>query len=246
VGTSETWTPSRRLQAAALAERDRIERELARLDERYAELTTLLDDVHSARLELRDKLNVLNGLLHEHAAQAPAPDPADGPVLPTTENGHGGPATTTSTLVPLRGARIREAAVQVLASSPRAREAIHYRDWFALFMQAGFIPAGKEPAATFLTQLGRSPVVRRTTEAGVYELDFDFPDRARARLNELRAALQKAHEVTADADLPSLAAARETRTKLSQEVESVERALEEALRSLEAPEPEVDPVAVAV
>jgi hypothetical protein len=96
------------------------------------------------------------------------------------------------------------------------------------------VPAGKNPLATFLTQLGRSPVIKRATEPGVYQLDRDFPQHARVRLNQPRAELRRAHEAPVDADADTLAAARECRTALFTEVERLERDLEETLRSLGA------------
>lgn len=50
-----------------------------------------------------------------------------------------------------------------------------------LIFSHGFMPAGKDPLATFLTQVGRSPVVKRTSNAGVFVLDRDFIVTARRR-----------------------------------------------------------------
>jgi hypothetical protein len=134
--------------------------------------------------------------------------------------------------VVLKGARIRETAVRVLAATPQADQAIHYRTWFELLEQQGFVPTGKDPLATFLTQIGRSPVVRRTTSAGLYTLDLNFPERARARLAQLHAELQAAHDLPADAGVDDITRARERRAAVSADIEATERALQEALRSL--------------
>jgi hypothetical protein len=126
------------------------------------------------------------------------------------------------------------------ASSPRAYEPVHYRDWYALVEQAGFVPAGKDPLATFLTQLGRSPAVTRTSEPGVYQLDHDFPYRATDRLRKLRAQLRELHDAPPDAGLDGIARAREARSQVSAAVDDLERQLEEALGSLTPPQaPEV-------
>lgn len=132
----------------------------------------------------------------------------------------------------LRGARIREAAVRVLADSPRRTEAVHYREWYELFLAHGFVPAGANPLATFLVQLGRSPAVRRTTQSGVYQLDLDFPSRTRARLAELRDELGHLHASHSEARLSSLVEARERRAQITTQIDRHERELEEALRSL--------------
>ena len=61
----------------------------------------------------------------------------------------------------LRGPAIRREAVCVVLAHPDRPDALHYRDWFALLKQAGFEVAGKDPLATFLTQLSRSPPCAR-------------------------------------------------------------------------------------
>ena len=88
--------------------------------------------------------------------------------------------------------------------------------------------AGKDPLATFLTQLSRSPAVRKTTEAGVYQLDSEAPDRLRRRLGELQAELRAVTGSPSATD--DLAAVRRRREQVLVEVAQVERALEEVLR----------------
>ena len=48
---------------------------------------------------------------------------------------------------------------------------MHYREWYELLERAGHEIAGKDPLAVFLTQISRSPAVRRGARAGIYELD---------------------------------------------------------------------------
>jgi hypothetical protein len=226
VATRETYAPSRRMQSAAAAERSRIERELARLDARRAELARELAAVDEGREELQDQLRVLDRFVHTFEDDGSPGSPRLS-VVPEPANGSsGGDAKV------LRGARIRETAVRVLAGTPEARGPVHYRTWFELFTNAGFLAAGKDPLATFLTQVSRSPVVERTSSGGVYQLDFAFPRRARERLAELRAQLQEAQALAADAGVEDIAAARERRAELTTELAASERALEEALRSL--------------
>jgi hypothetical protein len=59
VSISETWTPSRRLKAAA-AERESIARELARVAARERELESELAALHDVRAELEHQFNVLD------------------------------------------------------------------------------------------------------------------------------------------------------------------------------------------
>ena len=59
----------------------------------------------------------------------------------------------------LRGERLRQVAIEILRSELGAGESIHYRDWFRLVRAAGHRVAGKDPVATFLTQVSRSEAV---------------------------------------------------------------------------------------
>lgn len=130
---------------------------------------------------------------------------------------------------------IRETAVRTLLASEGEIEALYYRDWFQLLAEAGYVIRGKDPLAVVLTQLSRSPVVRRSTQAGVYELDRDAPRELRARLNELHEQLRRM--TTAPSAATDLAEARARREQLATDVRHVEKALEEASRLLEAPAP---------
>jgi len=132
----------------------------------------------------------------------------------------------------LRGPAIRRVAVEVLLARTDRPEALHYREWFALLRDAGFEVAGKDPLAVFLTQLSRSPVVRRGTQAGVYELDLGAPALLETRLDRLHDELRRLTarpEATAD-----LAAIRGRREQLTIEINQTEKALEEARAALAA------------
>lgn len=71
----------------------------------------------------------------------------------------------------LRGQRLREVAVGLIARRGMLGEPIHYREWFELLVAEGHSVEGKDPLATFLTQVTRSPVVLREGEPGVYRVD---------------------------------------------------------------------------
>jgi hypothetical protein len=153
----------------------------------------------------------------ERLARLPA-EPRAGDAA-RTPAGHGG-ATV------LRGPAIRRAAIEVLRALPERTEALHYRAWFDAVRAAGFDVAGKDPLAVFLTQLSRSPVVRRGTQSGVYEVDADAPRRLRDRLDALHADLRgltAAPSATAD-----LTAIRARRGAITTQITQVEKALEEA------------------
>jgi hypothetical protein len=233
VAAAEHWTPSRRMQAAAAAERERVERELRRLSERENTLARELDAIRTARSALQDELSVLLRLSRDRAKSDAAFAKGEqrrlrvvADSLPTAEAGRD---------VVLRGAQIRETAVRVLASTDQADQAVHYRTWFDLLRYEGFLPAGKDPLATFLTQIGRSPVVQRSTAAGVYSLDLGVLERMRARLAQLEGSLQELNQVSVGTDVDEIARIRRTRDRLVTEVASTKRTLAEALRSLGAP-----------
>jgi hypothetical protein len=59
----------------------------------------------------------------------------------------------------LRGARLREVAIEVLRASGRGESPIHYREWYDLVRAAGKHVTGKDPVATFLNQINRAPEV---------------------------------------------------------------------------------------
>ncbi|MBB4664867.1 hypothetical protein [Conexibacter arvalis] len=189
---------STRLARAAGAERMALLREREKLTRRRDAAARQLATVERQLAEVQERLELIDRLVPEAANVHPLParPAADG----------------------LRGAAIRQAAVEVLRG--RGPGPIHYKEWFDAMGAAGHAIAGKDPLAVFLTQLSRSPVVRRTAEAGVYELDRTAPAALRARLERLHARLA---EQSAD---------RDERDRLVAEIAIAERALDEAERAL--------------
>jgi hypothetical protein len=71
----------------------------------------------------------------------------------------------------LRGERLREVALAVLAEELGPGREIHYRDWFALVQRAGHQIGGRDPLATFLAQVNRADgVVSIGRRSGRYRL----------------------------------------------------------------------------
>lgn len=71
----------------------------------------------------------------------------------------------------LRGQRLREIAVDLLRREKGIGTIVHYRDWYALLGDAGLRVAGKDPLATFLTQVARAPGVESVKpRSGLYRL----------------------------------------------------------------------------
>jgi hypothetical protein len=71
----------------------------------------------------------------------------------------------------IRGERLREIATDVLWRHHRLGDVVHYRQWFELVVAEGHRIGGKNPAATFLTQVARVQSVERVgRRSGLYKL----------------------------------------------------------------------------
>jgi hypothetical protein len=77
----------------------------------------------------------------------------------------------------LRGQRLQEIAIRVLAERHPEGEPIHYRQWYGLLREAGYLIGGKDPQATFLSSISRSPHVRSMGgRSGLYVIAGDGED----------------------------------------------------------------------
>lgn len=217
--TQRTSGPSARLLRAVAAERDDLERRRDALLERRRRVQDELDEIEASVAEFDERLALISRLAGDDSRSH------DGnPVVARDSPGDGARPV-------LRGPAIRAAAVQVLLAHPRRPEALHYRQWFELLAEAGYAVVGKDPLAVFLTQLSRSPLVSRGTKAGVYELDLHAPTRLRRQLEGLQAQLR---ELTASpsSSATDLSSIRGRRTALNVEIGRIERALEEAEKTM--------------
>jgi hypothetical protein len=217
--------PSNRLLRAAAAEHADLARHRERLVDERDKLLLELRRLDDALVAADERLRVLAQLNDVPVAGAALLAPGDqAPTLAEISEGRDERRST------LRGPAIREVAVQVLLAQPEHIEALHYRRWYELVQQAGYAVAGKDPLAVFLTQVSRSPVVRKATEPGVYEVDRQAPLRIRQRLDRLQAELR---EATLSPPSPiELSSIRARRHELDLAISQHERALEEALRVL--------------
>jgi hypothetical protein len=233
--------PSSRLLRAAVAERADLARHRERLIHERSRLLGELRELDEALAAVDRRLEVLAELAGEPQEARPGSAPV---VSAAAGNGVSAPgASPDENRTVLRGPAIREAAVRVLIAQPGPIEALHYRRWYELLVETGFRIAGKDPLAVFLTQLSRSPLVRKASAPGVYEVDRQAPLRIRQRLDRLQAELR---EVTvgapghiATASPIELGAVRARRHELDLAISQQERALEEALRVLRAGRNEV-------
>jgi hypothetical protein len=61
----------------------------------------------------------------------------------------------------LRGRRLEEVALTVLAEERGADAEVHYKEWFELLRQKGFLVAGKEPSIPSWLKSNRSGAVEK-------------------------------------------------------------------------------------
>jgi hypothetical protein len=214
---SLTPGPSARLLRAAAAERDELARHRGRLVTAREELREELARIDASLHELDERARLLDRL----AGPAPRPAAAGGGDHPPGSDREPRGAGAT-----LRGPAIRRAAVEVLLALPEPPEAIHYRDWYEAVRVAGFTVAGKDPLAVFLTQISRSPVIRKSSQAGVYELDPTAAQRLRGELERLHEDLRAL--AAAPGAAPDLAAVRSRRAQIHTQIGHVEKSLVEA------------------
>jgi len=224
---------SARLLRAAAAERSQLDRHRQRLVRAREQLRTELEHVERGLVELDERRRLLERLAPVAGEAAASPrtgvtgDGSDAPNCFAAERGPRAGDARGDGVHELRGPEIRTHAVRLLLADPAAPEALHYRDWFQRLLGAGFAVAGKDPQAVFLTQLTRSPVIRKSTQAGIYELDHHAPQRLRRELEALQGQLR---ELTAPgAAAADLSAIRARRAQLSNQISRAEKALAEAL-----------------
>lgn len=129
-------------------ERDRVQRRTVELGPLSVHLRELLEQVETELLAQARRLRDLDEMLGR-APQLPI-DSLDGQ---------------------LSGRRLREVAVEVLRRHRAAGEPIHYRRWFELVVQTGVRVGGKNPTATFLTQISKAEDIESVRpRSGLYRL----------------------------------------------------------------------------
>jgi hypothetical protein len=209
---------SNRLKQAAAAERALLARRRERIERARAGVRSELERLERELADIDEHLDLLVRIAHGPADAASA----------TSDNGnHAQAEQTPSAGRALRGPAIRMTAVRLLVEHEPRVEAIHYRDWYRLLQEHGFAVAGKKPLAVFLSQVRRSPLMRKGTASGVYALDRDVPERLRRELSQLEAELRG---ISGGSSGHRRDGAR--RRELVLAIGRCERALEEALPGL--------------
>lgn len=209
---TSVWT-SARLHSAVKAERKVIAQQRDRLAARLAKFE---QDLQQARDEIA-ALDARAVIMDELLADPP-------------ENTLAGPVGG----VVLHGARIREVAIRLLYQERGCGIVVHYKQWFALLRDNGYVVLGKRPVATFLTTISRTPFIIREPEPGTYSIDGEAEGRVRQELVEAQAEFSDvcvviARDGSSDAD-------REDRTRLMARVRMLERQAAEAERIFAPPD----------
>lgn len=161
--------PSASLVRAVQAEDARLSRALEVLDQRRSALQAELAALDDERRELQGRRR----LLAQVAGADLEPPQLNAPVAHTQ----------------LRGRELRHVAGRLLWNLQRDRE-MHYREWFEHVLAAGYAVGGKDPAASFLTNIRDSPAVVRGSSAGHYRIDAQAASRVREARSEIVAELQ--------------------------------------------------------
>jgi hypothetical protein len=97
----------------------------------------------------------------------------------------------------LRGQRRTAVAPELLVTRQPVGRPIHYRDWFRLVVESGHRVVGRNPLASLLTEIARSPLVERASlGTGIYRIDLEAAE-ARAEADVRQAETQLAVAQTA-------------------------------------------------
>ena len=152
-------------------------RALEVLDQRRAALQAELADSGRERRELQARRR----LLAQVTGTKPANEHVEGVVAHTQ----------------LKGRELRRVAGRLLWDLQRDRE-IHYREWFEHVLAAGYAVTGKDPAASFLTNVRDSPAVVRGSAPGHYRIDAEAAARTRQARAEVAAELEDVQSRMAD------------------------------------------------
>jgi hypothetical protein len=88
----------------------------------------------------------------------------------------------------IKGAELRRVAGHLLWRTQGDGE-IHYREWFERVIAEGYAIGGKDPVASFLTNMRDSPAVVRGSNQGHYRLDPSSRDDVAQQVRETQAEL---------------------------------------------------------
>jgi len=199
--------PHASLVRAAAAEEERVDRALEKLSHRRDTLAAELADLESQMGELNERRRLLAMLVDGPAAEHEVAAPRTG-------------------VTAVRGRELRRVAAQLLWQTSGDRE-IHYREWFERLLAAGYAVGGRDPLASFLTNVRDSPAVVRGAQPGFYRLDparrrklFAALEENAASLDDLERLLAESRAIGDDDRVESLRADRRALTAERKRLES--------------------------
>lgn len=210
---------SQRFSRAARAERDRLDRQRSQLYRRREALQAKVDAIDEELEAVDQQLQMLEQL---------AESGRDAIEIREVER------TPSGDVEVLSGADIRRVAVPLLLRR-HGVSPIHYRDWYALLGQEGYVVAGKRPDAVFLNQVNRSPLVWASTQSGNYYLDPSIVEKLREQLGQQQVELSELLR-NVPTDSKSLEAHRQRQRQLNKAINGTERDLREAVFAVETAE----------
>jgi septal ring factor EnvC (AmiA/AmiB activator) len=205
--------PSAALVRTARNEIERVERGIARTEQRRDALVAQLQELDDELAGYAHRKKLLEELVYVEQA-APVADVVSAKQRPSKRA--------------IKGAELRRIAGHLLWSSHQEQE-MHYREWFERMLAAGFAIGGKDPVASFLTNVRESPAVERGSKQGYYKLNPNSLDRVAQELNEAEAELadlehsiSRAYAVTTTGDPVHPETLRKHRTQLKQRLKRLE------------------------
>ncbi|HET6505639.1 MAG TPA: hypothetical protein VFG42_02510 [Baekduia sp.] len=178
--------PHASLVRAAAAEEERVDRALQRLAHRRDTLAAELSDLETQMGELHERRRLLAMLVDgPEAAEGLA---ASASAVPSPRAG----------VTAVRGRELRRVAARLLWETSGDGE-VHYREWFERLLAAGYAVGGRDPLASFLTNVRDSPAVVRGAQPGFYRLDPSRRAALAARIDEQLAIVEDLERALADA-----------------------------------------------
>jgi DNA repair exonuclease SbcCD ATPase subunit len=166
-------SPSAALVRTARSEIERIDRAIATIEQRRAALLGQLAGLDAEAEGYARRRSLLEELVYVERA------------VPTSA------IATPEARTPrraIKGAELRRVAGRLLWATQRGGE-IHYREWFERVIAEGYAIGGKDPVASFLTNIRDSPAVIRGSTQGHYRLDQGALDGVARQIEETQAEL---------------------------------------------------------
>lgn len=211
-----SYSPSAAMVRTARNEIDRIERALAVTEQRRSALLAQLADLEAEAEGYVRRRQLLAELAQVEQA------------TPTVETSVATQAVATRAV---KGRELRRTAGRLLWAWEQTGQ-IHYREWFERVLAEGYVTGGKDPAASFLTNIRDSPAVVRGSAQGFYRLDPSSTERvgqaigeARAELADVQQSIDRAYG--GEGQVGSVESFRTHRDRLKQQLKRLETDMQE-------------------